>query len=263
MTTNRKFSLTLEELDNLKIGGNSSDSDQSKLVPAAPSLDRVLSEIGPLPREALFLGIASDGLPVLLNLYDSTPGPMLIIGDAGAGKTTFLQTIAFALTLSHQENDAQYGVLTTHTNEWEGFTATGHRLGIFDINQAAARDFVTSLSSWAHSNKNASQTILILIDGLETMIEMDPEAVQNLRWLFLRGPARRVWPLITLEAERYGEVLAWLDLFRTRFFGKVANPSIGQALGGDPKAALENLEPRVQFTLRENTGWLRFWLPSF
>lgn len=263
MTTNRKFSLALEELDNLKLGGNSSDSDPGKPVPAAPSLDRVLSEIGPLPREALFLGIASDGLPVLLNMHDSTPGPMLAIGDAGAGKTIFLQTIALALTLTHQEEDAQYGVLTTHTKEWDGFAATGHRLGVFEINQTAARDFITSVASWAHSNKNASQTILILIDGMEAMINIDPEAVQNLRWLFLRGPARHVWPLITLDAERYGEVLAWLDLFRTRFFGRVANPSTGQVLGGDPKAALENLEPRMQFTLRENTGWLRFWLPRF
>ncbi len=263
MTTNRKFSLALKELDNLKLGGNSSDSDPGKPVPAAPSLDRVLSEIGPLPREALFLGIASDGLPVLLNLHDSTPGPMLVIGDSDAGKTIFLQTIALALTLTHQENDTQYAVLTKRTNEWEEVAATGHRLGIFDMNQVAARDFVTSLASWAHSNKTASQTIVILIDGLEAMIEMDPEAVQNLRWLFLRGPARRVWPFITLDAERYGEVLAWLDLFRTRFFGKVANPSTGLALGGDPTAALENLQPRVQFTLRENTSWLRFWLPSF
>src|SRR5690242_6059651 len=69
---------------------------RSQPLPALPTLNEVLTEFGSMPVEALFLGVASDGLPVLLNLFDSTPGPLLISGDAGTGKTALLQSIAVA-----------------------------------------------------------------------------------------------------------------------------------------------------------------------
>jgi hypothetical protein len=260
MTTNRKFSLDL--LDRLKLGGNHA-SDPGQSDAGRPSMDRVLSEIGPLPRQALFIGIASDGLPVLLNLHDPTPGPMLVIGEQGAGKTTFLQSIGHALSLTHAEGDAQYGVITTQPGEWERVEKTVHRVGIFDVTQAGAQELVQSLASWAHSNRNTTQSVLILIDDLEAVVKMEPEALQQFRWLLLRGPARRVWPIVALRAERYGEVLPWLENFRTRVFGRVTDPQVAQALGGDQKSGLDKLDAGVQFCLRENSGWLRFWLPSF
>lgn len=263
MTTNRQFSLALEALASLKTGGSSSESGQSQPVPAAPSLERVLSEIGPLPPEALFLGIASDGLPVLLNLHNPSPGPMLVVGDSGAGKTIFLRSIARSLVLTHTESDLQFGVITSHTDEWNGLEETGHCVGVFDVNQNGAEDLIHSLASWAHSNKNTTQSVLILIDDLEAIAKMDMGPLQDFRWLLLRGPARRVWPIITLHAERYGQVLGWIELFRARIFGRVANPRASQALCGDPASDLEKLEAGVQFCMRENDGWLRFWLPSF
>jgi hypothetical protein len=262
MTTNRRFSLDL--LDRLKLGGNNTAGPApDQPVPNAPSLERVLSGIGSLPRQALFIGIASDGLPVLLNLHDPTPGPMLVIGEKGAGKTAFLKCIGRSLSLTHSENDAQYGVITTRSEEWEQVKKTVHRVGIFDVTQVGAQELVQSLASWAHTNRDTMQSVLILIDDLEAMVNMDPEALQHFRWLLLRGPARRVWPIVTLNAERYGEVLPWLETFRTRVFGRVADPQISGVLGGDQKSGLDKLEPGVQFSLRENGGWLRFWLPNF
>jgi hypothetical protein len=263
MTTNRKFSSTLEALASLSLGGNSSDPGHSQPVPAAPALDRVLSEIGPLPPQALFLGIASDGLPVLLNLFDPHPGPMLVIGDHGAGKTAFLKAIAHSLSLTHTESEIQYGVITTRSEEWEQGAKPDHCIGIFDVTQAGAREFVQSLASWAHGNRNSTQSILILLENLDATVNMEPEALNHFRWLLLRGPARRVWPIITLEAERYGQVLAWLENFRTRVFGRVADLQVAQALGGDQAAALDQLAVGTQFSLRENGSWLKFWLPSF
>jgi hypothetical protein len=262
MTTNRRFSLDL--LDRLKLGGNNaSHSDPGQPISGAPSLERVLSEIGPLPRQALFIGVASDGLPVLLNLYDPTPGPMLVIGDEGAGKTAFLRTIGRSLCLTHSESDVQYGVITIQPDEWKQLEKTGHHVGIFDVTQVGAQELVQSLASWAHSNRNTTQSVMILIDDLDAIVKMEADALQQFRWLLLRGPARRVWPIVTLRAEHYGEVLPWLENFRTRVFGRVMDPQFSQALGGDQKAGLDQLESGTQFTLRENDGWLRFWLPSF
>lgn len=261
MSTNRQFSLALEALAELKLG--TASTLQPQPIPAAPDLSRVLSKLGPLPREALFLGIASDGLPVLLNLHDPVPGPMLVIGDAGSGKTAFLQSITRSVSQTHSHDDVQFGVITKQPGEWERVDKSPHRVGVFDVNDSSAQELISSLASWAHSNKNVRQSVLLLIDDLESIAKMDFDALQSFRWLLLRGTARRVWPIITMNADRYGQVLSWIEIFRMRVFGRVANTRVAEALGGDKLSALDKLEAGIQFSLRENTGWLRFWLPSF
>src|SRR4030095_1862244 len=120
MTTTRQFSLALQALVELK-ADSAASAPQSQPVPAAPTMSGVLSEIGSLPREGLFLGIASDGLPVLLNLHDSAPGPIVIIADPSAGKTAFLRMIASAVQQTHHSEHVQFGVITNRPEEWDAF----------------------------------------------------------------------------------------------------------------------------------------------
>ena len=260
MNPNRRNPLDLDSLDELRL--QAMRADQTQPEAGASNLGGVLAEIGPLPREALFLGIAADGLPVLLNLHDPHPGPVLIIGEAGAGKTVFLQTIAKAVTQTHKDSEVQFGVITKQTEEWDSLEQTSHQVGVFDVNHSSAQDLILSLASWAHSNKKAQQSVLLLIDDLESIAKLEFDALQNFRWLLLRGPARRVWPLITMSAERYGQVLAWIEIFRTRIFGRIENRRVAEALGGDQTSRLDQLEAGKQFSLRENGNWLRFNLPE-
>jgi hypothetical protein len=259
MPTNRRFSLDLQALTELK---TETSTPPSQAVSAAPNLSDVLSKIGAIPSEALFLGVASDGLPVLLNLYDPHPGPMLIAGDAGSGKTAFLQTIVHSIQQTHRSDDIQFGVITNYPDEWESISATPHRMGIFPVGLNSTQEFIRSIAEWAHSNKNTHQCVLLLIDDLESVATFEMETIQKLRWLLLRGPARRVWPIITLNASRYGQVIAWLQSFRTRIFGHIANRRVAEALSGDHDSGLDQLEAKIQFSLREKENWLRFWLPS-
>ena len=268
MPTHRQFSIALQALTELK-------TEQAAKPPVGlpPALSDVLAEIGPLPAEALFLGIASDHLPVLLNLYDPNPGPMLVAGDAGSGKTAFLQTIAQSVMQTHSAEDVQFGVVTNYPDEWEHIEATPHRVGVFPVGHQSTQAFMKSLSSWAHSNKNTHQCVLLLVDDLESVASLNLETVKDFRWLLLRGPARRVWPIVTLNAPRYGQVISWLQNFRTRVFGRVANAGVAEALSSDNASGLSQLEARIQFSLREKNSrstpqsgradnWLRFWLPS-
>jgi hypothetical protein len=261
MTEINRYALMMEAMAELKPELDTERARQVKPTPALPSLSQVLADFGPMPQEALFLGVASDGLPVLLNLYDPIPGPVLITADPGAGKTGLLQTVALAAAKMHQPDDLQFGVLTNHPDEWNGMEDIPNNVGIFPLYHQSAEDFILSLASWAHGNKTSQQSVLLLLDDLEAASNLDFDARQNLRWLLLRGPARRVWPIITLNPNRMENILPWLDAFRTRVFGTMQNQKQISQLDA-VSAELESLNSGSHFTLQEGDHWLRFWLPS-
>ena len=254
-----RYALMMEALNEIKQELDS--SHQVKPAPALPSLEDVIGDYGLMPHEALFLGVASDNLPVLLNLHDPVPGPILITADPGAGKTTMLQTIALAAGQMHEPDNLQFAVLTNHPDEWNGLEQIPNNVGVFPLYNKSAEDLILSLASWAHDNKTSQQSVLLLLDDLEAASNLDFDARQNLRWLLLRGPARRVWPIITLNPHRMENIMPWLDAFHTRIFGTMHNPRhISQldAVSAEPAS----LHSGSHFTLREGDHWLRFWLPS-
>ncbi len=258
-TSLHNFSLMLETLTELQ---PEIQAAQAKPVPAAPSLADSLSELGPLPREALLLGLASDGLPVLLNLHDPHPGPLLIAADPGVGKTNLLQMTAQAASEMHTPSDVQFGVITNYPDEWGHLKDREHCVGIFPTYHDSAVDYLSSLSGWAHANKGGRQSILLLIDDLESMNDLDFDVRQTLRWLLLRGPSRRVWPIITMNAQRVSQVEDWLEAFRTRFFGQIRDDHMADKLTGIPGSTLHHLQAGLQFALREGDEWLKFWIPN-
>lgn len=265
-SSNRQFSLALEALAELgpELEARMVQKEpESRLTsaPLTPSLESVLDEVGPMPREALFMGIASDGLPVLLNLHASSPGPILVAGDPGAGKTAFLQNIARGVERMHVPEDVQFGVITAFPDEWEDFSDLPHSAGVFPIHHSSAMDFLYSLSGWAHANKGGQQSVILLLDDLESMEQVDFDARQTLRWLLLRGPARRVWPVVTVNAQRTSQVEAWLEAFRTRAFGHIEGEIPGLVENVD-LPVFQSLKAGVQFSLREGRDWMKFWVPA-
>jgi hypothetical protein len=259
MTEINRYSLMLEALADLKPDLDS--ARRSQPVPEVPGLNQVLDEFGPIPGEAIFLGVASDGLPVLLNLHDPVPGPILISGDAGTGKTAFLKTIATAAGRMHRSEDLQFGVLTSHPDEWSGLEHLPNNFGVFPLYHKSAEDFILSLASWAHGNKTSGQSVLLLLDDLEAATNLDFDAKQNLRWLFLRGPARRVWPINTLNPNRMENIMPWLEAFHTRIFGSIRNSRHAHELAAE-SANLDSLAAGTQFVLQEGDHWLKFWIPG-
>ena len=116
MTHTNRFSLILETLAKL---ASNTDTNHSAPLPALPSLSSALSEFNPLPRAALFLGLANDGLPILLNLLDPLPGPIMIVGDEGSGKANFLRSISSSVDRVHSPQEVRYSIISDNLSEWK------------------------------------------------------------------------------------------------------------------------------------------------
>ncbi len=259
ITSNRIFS-SLETLAKLE---PNSTADHSVPMPALPSLNAVLAEFAPLPHAALFLGLANDGLPILLNLLDPLPGPIMIAGDAGSGKTTFIRTLAGSVNQVHPSNEVKYIVITHDLSEWENVKHSDNCENILSVEESLLTRIVHSVVEWAHSNKGDQQVYLLFIDRFELLLKV-PELQQDLSWLLLRGPARRIWPVITMNTSQAvsSEFQPWLNSFRTRLFGCIRNDRQAQWLTGSSQTSFARLVAGVQFAMHEGNEWLPFWIPK-
>ncbi len=258
MNETNHFSLMIEALTEI---AEEQQTHPAALAKGIPSLASVLADVAPLPGESLFLGVAQDGLPVLLNLYDSIPGPIFITGDQGSGKTKLMQTIACATEMLHLPSQVQYAVITQYPGEWNIFENSKSNVGIHEAQNPSTGKFLQALVTWAHNNKGDGQFILLFIDDLEAVTKLDGAAEQNLRWLLLRGTSRRVWTFVTLNASRARELDAWLDFFRTRLFGHIQDASDAQSVAGENDEVFNKLLEGSEFTMREGNKWLSFWMP--
>jgi hypothetical protein len=261
MDKTNHFSLMIDALTEL---AEEEQAHHASRVPAPglPTLKTVIADISPLPPTALFLGLAEDGLPVLLDLFDPIPGPILVIADQASGKTALLKMIARAVELLHIPSDVQSGIITQYPDEWKFFQGSQSTVGVYTTQENNTPELLQSLVTWAHNNKGEKQSILLLIDDLEAVTKLDQPTEQNLRWLLLRGPSRRVWPIVTINANRTHNMETWLDFFRTRVFGHTQDSQDSHFIAKDPNKTFDDLTAGSQFTMREGNNWLNFWTPE-
>jgi hypothetical protein len=228
--------------------------------PQAPKNEASQPKAAGLPGGSLLLGMAEDGLPVLLDLHDPAPGPLLVAGDGGSGKTAFLQSLARASDLQNP-GDIQFGVLTPFPEEWTAMEGLPQCLGIWPLYHPSAQLFLGQLVSWAEALPETRQVVLLLFDGLDLMTGGDFQFQHDLRWLLMRGPQRQVWPVVTVNPARLTHLQSWLDYFHTRILGHIKHIQNTRLLADDPQVAPDGLLPGSQFGLSQTGNWLKFWLP--
>ena len=206
------------------------------------------------------LGLAEDGLPLLLDLYEPAPGPLLVAGDAGSGKTAFLKSLA-QVSNFQDPGDIQFCVLTPFPEEWTAQETLPNCQGIWPVHHLAAHNFLSQVISWADALSDSRQVLLVLMDGLDLLSANDFEIQQDLRWLLMYGPERHVWPVVTVNPGRLAHLETWLDYFHMRILGQVKRPQTARLLVNDPAIDLAALLPGRQYGLSRPKDWLKFWLP--
>ncbi len=231
-------------------------------LPSAMTLEDLIAQNPTLPNDTLMLGMANDGLPVLLNLYEPAPGPVLVVGDSGVGKTSLMQTLARATDLIQDPSDIQFGVLSSNPNEWQMLDASPGSLGVWPANHTSAQDFIQRISDWAKQPEHGRQVIVLFLDDLASIINSSYEVQENIKWLLLNGSKNQVWTVASLNVIRAIRMRVWLDLFNTHIFGYIQQPSLARALTTDSLSSFESLVPGLEFDIKQQGEWLRFWLPA-
>jgi len=214
-----------------------------------------------LPADSLLFGFADDGLPLMLHLRNPQPGPLLVVGDQGCGKTDFLKKLVLSTQRLLPPGDIQFAVLTDFIDEWGRLSAPEHLLGVWPVSEPVAAGLLHELD-WRVETPGQNQPTVLLFDGLEALFALDDDAQDCLADLLVRGPRSLIWPVVTVNAEQALELPEWLDFFRTRVFGRISDTGVAQQLASMPGAPLGGLSSNSQFCLRENSHWLKFWLPS-
>ncbi len=226
-----------------------------------PRLADALRLCAPLPPSALFLGLAEDGLPVLLNLADPQPSPVLIAGDALSGKTRLLQLIARVVDDADDPNRIRYAVISEEPSEWVGFEDSPACEGILPFHHALATGYAVSLAAELAASHVRSKWLLLLIDGLSELVG-DGDLRDLVSEVIACGPAAGILPLITLDTSSAHIPTAWLQPFRCRLFGHIQREDIARDLAGSTDGIFHILQPPAQFAMRTRSGWLPFWLPT-
>jgi hypothetical protein len=259
MSTTDQFLLALQAYQEIRAELHPEEQPIPVTLPT-PGEEFPETQAASIPSGSLLLGMADDGLPVLLDLYDPAPGPILVAGDGGSGKTAFLRTLAHATDLQ-DPGDVQFGVLTPFPEEWTGLETLPNCLGIWPAYHPSAYHFLSQLVSWAEALPRTQQAILLLFDGLDLVAGNGYYSRPDLHWLLSHGPERRVWPVVSVNPGRLGHVSSWLDYFHTRVIGRVKHAYNARLLVDDPQVSLADLLPGQQFGLSQPNSWLRFWLP--
>ncbi len=218
----------------------------------------MLRDVIPLPEEALFAGQAQDNLPVFLNLKDPTAGSILIVGEAGAGKTNFLRVLAYSAIATHSVEEIQFAVFTNEPGEWDDLCDQPLCFGIFPICRNETAKFIRSLIGW-RAQHDMLKPVLLLIDGIEAL---DQESGASLYKALADGPTQRVWPIATLDPGRCQNIHAWLKVFQTHVFGHAHLEHNSSGCVDMPRFSLDRIVKGVQFCLKDGREWIKFWVPT-
>lgn len=229
--------------------------------PAIPSLEEMLKDVGRLPKDCLFFGYAEDDLPVLLDLRSSTAGPILISGEAGAGKTNLLKVITQYAALKYDPHEIQLGVITDHPQEWQGQLDFPHCVGLFSMREKGTLNFIKALEAWTDLPKRTEESVLLLIDGLDDFAHLHSGLIHEMNKILVHGPARQIRTIVTFNPRQQKDAHPWLNYFHTRIFGYTKNGAPADD-PGLPEATIQSLSRGCEFLLKVSGKWIKFCIPK-
>jgi S-DNA-T family DNA segregation ATPase FtsK/SpoIIIE len=204
----------------------------------------LLSWLPESPPVTAALGVTDDGRPVLLDFLQDDVTHVLVAGQAEAGKTVLLRTIAMSLALTNKQSQLQLLIIDPETtaaaaahSQLEPLRYLPHLLAdvIYDGKEAAdALDFLVQEMDYRQQQEVVAPTIVVLIDKVDVLLQAGGQAAADavLR-LAQRGAGAGIH--LVLSTQRPGtNVLGKLlkANLSVRLVGLVADEAAARAAAG-------------------------------
>lgn len=197
-----------------------------------PYLREILENFRPMPEEAVMLGMADDGLPVLINAKDSHT-PNIIIWDKLARQGLLILKVIveyvfrFRKLVSFKPTEVEFVVLTLHSEDWGelneygmGMRGNTSCIGIIPFSSALANKVIRGLAKWIHEpHQSSKHPVIVLVDGLEHLSKMDRDFKTDFRYILTKGRKKNVYVVGTASKKNFAKVQEWLDGFGAEIYG--------------------------------------------
>lgn len=225
-----------------------------------PTLEEVISGLPLLTHETALLGICEDGVPLLLDLHNPSPGALLIIGRETTTAVNLIEVIHQSLLIVNNRFTLELfrvsaSILATpHPLE--------HRISPYERDLESTLRHLADIANARQNGKMRGPSIVLLIDNLEWALNADPEAMWALEYLLHYGPNQKIWPIVATTLDQESVRLRWLRRFKTLIWAADLSPDVKRQFNLPEHPYSSTLPAPHCFSLKSQGQWLHIWLPE-
>ena len=239
------------------------------VVLGSAAMQRILSRFSNLPAQSALLGLGDDGLPVMLDLLDPSPGAVAIIGDEREAQLEMLRSVIASAALRNSPRALQFVVLSMQPESWQKWvTERGfdrHSMGILPANEETAREWILRMADWTEDRRTGRRSgppVLFILDTLSFLPRLELDARLNFDWLAKEGPIAAIWPIAAISIDLAASLGSRLGPFQTKVLGYTDDPSLYVRVANVDPEETGAFRKRGTFAVRVGENWLRFRLPG-
>ncbi len=234
-----------------------------------PSVGQTLHAIESVPYKSVLIGTCEDGVPFMLDLTQPSAGPLLVTGDPSSGKTRQLKVMVDSALRLATPREIQIGVISDRLDEWadlfDPYKRIKQSLGLYSWSSETLADLIHSMTALAEDRLNhrrGGTSVLLIVEDLSQIEVLDYDDQMAFHWLLQNGAQVGIWVVASLRAEQAAGMPFWVDVFRTRLFGKIDSPRVAQQLALYEGLETGHLIPGFEFCTRLGKKWLSYWIPE-
>lgn len=206
---------------------------ETAIVSVGQTVRSFVSSLGKIPGRSILLGISKkDGLPVLMNSGDKNAPNIVIWNKLAKQGLKILKVIAeylfrFHSIIGYKPAEIEFVVLTDHAEDWGELNNYGLGskdrtpcIGIIPFHSTLSDILMRGLARWTSESHTMSRSpVIVLIDGMETLMNMSEDFKLDFRFLLLRGRNRHIYIIGTAYKKNFHRIHQWLDGFQREIYG--------------------------------------------